>query len=412
MTAVAVIGLGRLGAPLAAVLAANKHHVVGVDVDDRTVELVNAGKAPVAETGLGQLMELAHPWLRATANMTDAVASSSLAFVVVPTPSNSVGQFSNRYVIDAVEAIGSALRNLDKPFYTVAIVSTVMPGSIRGPIREALEHASGRTCGIDCSLVFNPALIALGSVIHDFTHPDLVLLGADDEVGPRSVIQVLTTIMENQPVWCQMTSIDAELAKIALNAFVVMKVSYANMLAEMAERIPGANARNVTRTIGNDSRVGSRYLAPGANVGGTCFPRDLIAFAAFAEQIDVEVPLIKAAHTVNEHQVLRIAAKVVDEKRVAVLGLAFKPDTAVTEASLGTRVTELLESWDIPVMTYDPVAPSVAVSAQECVDWAEAVIVATPWPAFAGVDYGIKRVIDVWGILPPEDNIERIGESS
>lgn len=415
---IAVCGLGKLGAPLAAVLAAHKHQVMGFDLDADTVRRVNAGEAPVQETGLDALMEYAHPYLRATTDIAEVVAESSIAFVVVPTPTDSTGQFSNRYVIEAVEAIGAALRDSDTPFYTVAIVSTVMPGSIRGPIRHALEDASGRTCGIDCSLTYSPALIALGSVIHDFTNPDLVLLGSDDPMGPRAVIKVLSPIMENQPQWCVMQSIDAELSKIALNGYIVTKVSYANMLAEICEGIPGADARIVARSIGQDSRIGSRYFAPGANVGGTCFPRDLIALAAFAETIAVEVPLIKAAHVVNEHQVLRIGAKVIDDKRVAIddkrvaiLGLAFKPDTAVTEASLGSRLVGLLEEWEISVSTFDPAAGGTATSAAECIADADAVIVATPWPEFAGVDYQGKRVIDVWGILPPEDNIERIGES-
>lgn len=411
MTAICVVGLGRLGAPLAAVLAGNKHHVIGVDVEPSVVEAVNAGKAPVQETGLGELMEWAHPWLRATTDMAEAVTASSMAFVVVPTPSNSGGQFSIHHVLNAVSEIGTALRDSDKPSYTVVIVSTVMPGATRGPIRQALEQTSQRSCGIDCSIVFAPAFIALGSVIHDFTHPDLILIGCDDDFGGRDVRRALLPILQTEPAWHELCTVDAELAKIALNAYVVTKVSYANMMAELCEHVPGASAQAVLRAVGSDSRIGNKYFLPGAPVGGECFPRDTVALAAFAEEVGAEVPLVKAAHLVNDRQVLRIAAKVVDEKRVGVLGLTYKTDTPITTASLGTRLLDLFEDWDIAAQGYDPMMPGIAASAKDLVEWSTAVIVATPWPEFAGVDYGDRRVIDVWGILPPEDNIERVGES-
>lgn len=409
---IAVVGLGKLGSSFAAVLAAAKHQVIGLDVNDETVRLVNAGVAPVKETGLDALMEYAHPYLRATGNVAEAVAESSIAFIVVPTPSDNAGRFVNTYVIDAVRSIGLELRKTDD-WYTIAVVSTVMPGSIRGPIARALEETSGRTVGIDVSVAFVPAFIALGSVINDLTHPDMVMVGSDDEVGIFSVRSALVPIHQNEPVWHSMSSVDAELAKIGLNGALVVKASYANMMGEICESIPGANARAVMRAIGSDTRIGPKFLQPGAPCGGPCLPRDCMALAMAATDAGVDAPLAVAGQKINDRQVLRIAAKVVDDKRVAVLGLTYKTDTDVIEASLGSKLVELLEDREINVVSYDPtVADNMQRTLKECVEWADAVIVATPWPEFAGIDYGIKRVIDVWSFLPPEDNIERVGEGS
>lgn len=411
----AVVGAGRLGACIAAVLAANKQHVTAIDINQETVDAINAGRAPVQETGLDALMELAHPWLRATTSFDDITRDgklgSSITFVVVPTPSErDSGRFSNVYLIDAVRSIGTALRNSDD-YHCVVIVSTVMPGSTRGPIARALEETSGREVGVDVGLAFVPAFIALGSVIHDFTHPDLVLIGADDDVTNFSVRAALQPVIQTEPPWHTMSSIDAEITKLSLNCMVVTKIAMANMIGDLCEAIPGADSRAVTRAVGSDSRIGSKYFSVGGWAGGPCFPRDAVALAACADEYAVEVPIIKAVHETNRQRALHLAGRVVGDKRVGILGTAYKPDTAVDEKSLGAELALILDDWDVPTMTYDPAAPSSCPSAEELVEWADTIVVATAWPQFAGIDYGLKRVVDVWGILPPEDNIEIVGVS-
>lgn len=415
MMHIAVVGLGKLGSSLAAVLASHKHQVTGVDINEATVEQINKGHAPVAETGLDELTELAHPYLFATTDIAQAVSETTLAFVVVPTPSLDNGRFSNHYVIEAVEQIGEALRDTDK-WYTVAVVSTVMPGSIRGTIAQALEVASGRTVGVDLSLVYTPTLIALGSVIHGLTHPEVMLIGADeDEPGANTVRKALESIVKSRPAWHHLSTVDAELAKLGLNVGLVTKISYANQMAELCEAMPGADARAVLRAIGSDSRIGSKFLSPGGPAAGPCLPRDCTAFAACARDSGSDALLANAAGQINEVQPLRIAARAVNADRVGILGVAYKPNTSVTEASLGVALASILQGAGVEVVTFDPAAlcsiGSIASSAAELVARCDTIIVATPWPEFAGIDYGNRRVIDVWGILPPEPNIERIGVS-
>src|SRR5690348_18389900 len=171
-----VFGLGKLGAPLAAVLASKGHQVIGYDPVPAVVAAVESGRAPVDETGLQALMDRSSARIAATHDAAEAVRRSAITYVIVPTPSDAGGSFTNHYVLDAVERIGRALRT-KVAYHVVVVTSTVMPGSMDGPIREALERTSGRTVGADVGLCYSPEFIALGSVVHDMLNPDVVLIG-------------------------------------------------------------------------------------------------------------------------------------------------------------------------------------------------------------------------------------------
>ena len=193
---VCVVGLGKLGAPLAAVLAAKGHEVVGIDVDAAAVTAIAEGRAPVAEPGFADMLALARPRLGATTDWDQAVAGADASFVIVPTPSEEGGGFSNRLLLDAVSHIGAALRGAGR-YHVVNITSTVMPGSCDGPIRAALEAASGRKVGADIGLCYNPEFIALGSVIRDMLYPDMILLGECDRQAGDVIEAVYRTVTEN-----------------------------------------------------------------------------------------------------------------------------------------------------------------------------------------------------------------------
>src|SRR6266571_5188071 len=179
---VSVIGLGKLGAPLAAVIAHRGHIVIGADLNPEFVRQINDGKAPVEETGLQQMIDGCRSHLSATTDTQEAVAQTELSHVIVPTPSGPDGTFSLRHVLDAVAPIGAALRE-KTGFHVVALTSTVMPGHTAGKVLPALEKASGKRCGTDFGLCYNPEFIALGNVIDGLLHPDFVLIGESD---PRS----------------------------------------------------------------------------------------------------------------------------------------------------------------------------------------------------------------------------------
>ena len=416
---IAVIGLGKLGAPLAAVLASKGHRVIGVDRDPAAVAAINAGRAPVAEPGVQACIDAAGGRLRATGDFAEAIAASELSYVIVPTPSGPDGQFRNHFVLDAVRHIGAALRNTAH-YHVVNIASTMMPGSTGGDIRAALETSSGRAVGQDVGLTYNPEFIALGSVVHDLLHPDMVLIGQSDPRAGDVVEAVYRGILATAPSVRRMGWVDAEITKIAVNTFVTTKISYANMLGEICERLPGADVDVVTAALGMDSRIGPKYLRAALGYGGPCFPRDNVALAALANGLGVRADVAEATDTVNRRQVGRVVALVGrlsggQATTVAVLGMAYKPDTPVVEESQGLLIARALAEAGHKVLIADPEALDAARavlgdtvtavgSAEAAVVAAEIVVIATPATAFRNLPIsafrGGKTVVDCWRILP------------
>lgn len=415
---VSVIGLGKLGTPLAAVLSSKGHKVIGLDLSGETVQKVNLNEAPVEETGLQALMDR-YPF-RATVSYPEAVARSEVSFVIVPTPSGPDGQFSSEHVISAVTKIGEALRYREK-YHLVVVCSTVMPGETDGPIRRALEEASGRT---DIGLCYSPEFIALGSVIHDMLNPDMVLIGESDEKAGSTLAKLMRTLSE-APIK-RMSIVDAEVSKISVNAYITMKISYANTLAEICEKIPGADARVVAQAVGADTRIGSKYLLPATAYGGPCFPRDTKAFAAFARALSTSAPLAVASDEINDRQTERLvelAHRYAKDKNATVLGLAYKPYTKVTERSPGVRLAERLLEEDFTVWVYDPavITGSVPLPVRHSTGALSALrnssvgFIMTPWPEFENViplEHEIV-IVDCWNVTEegPWDElyVHRIG---
>jgi len=420
---ISVIGLGKLGAPLAAVLASKGHNVVGVDLNPEYVRLLSNGKAPVEEPRLQELIDIGRSRLQATLDTSVAVLASDITFVIVPTPSDSKGAFSNKYVLAAVKDIGKALRKKDA-YHVVNITSTVMPGATAGEIRDALEATSGRAVGKDVGLCYNPEFIALGSVIRDMLYPDMILLGESDPRAGDVLESIYKVTCENNPPVRRMNLVNAELTKISVNTYVTTKISYANMLADICERLPGADVDVVTGALAMDSRIGGKYLKAALGYGGPCFPRDNVAFAELARTIGARADVAEATDRVNAYQVDRLAATVrrlvAPDKRVAVLGLSYKPDTAVIEESQGVALAARLADEGYQVVVYDPVALPAALavlgkkvsgaeSIESCVSVADLVVVTTAWNQFRQLAAWVPQrpnrripILDCWRILQKE----------
>src|SRR4051794_6601210 len=229
---ISIVGLGKLGASMAAAIASRGHEVIGVDITHRAVDAVNAGQAPVQETGLEELIAANRARLRATMSHEEAIHDSELTFVIVPTPSDERGAFSLQYALYAFREIGRALK-AKKEWHTVVLTSTVLPGATRYGLVPALEHHSGKRAGDEIGVCYSPEFIALGSVVRDFLNPDFLLIG---EIDARSGAHLETCYRDivgpDVPVR-RMTLENAELAKIALNSFLTTKITFANMLAEL-----------------------------------------------------------------------------------------------------------------------------------------------------------------------------------
>jgi UDPglucose 6-dehydrogenase len=419
---IAVIGLGKLGAPLAAVLAARGHEVVGVDVNPAAVAAIAAGRAPVVEPGLAEMLgeAVAAGRLRATVDFNDAIAASEISFVIVPTPSGPDGVFSNRFVLDSMRRIGAALRKTGRR-HVVNITSTVMPGSTGGEIRAALEAASGRVLGATLGLTYNPEFIALGSVVRDLLHPDMLLMGQSEAWAGDVLEAVYQAALPAMPPVQRMNWVCAEITKIAVNTFVTTKISYANMIGEICDRLAGADADVVTAALGRDSRIGPKYLKAALGYGGPCFPRDNVALASLARGLGVRADVAEATDAVNRRQVGRVVALVQRlggaGAAVAVLGMAYKPDTPVVEESQGVLIARALADAGHSVLIADPLALEAALGvlgdmveavsdAATAIGYAEVVVIATPareWAALKPADFPRRIVVvDCWRVLSPE----------
>lgn len=414
---ISVVGLGKLGLCLAAVLAVSGFDVSGVDVDKGKVGAVNEGKSPIFEPDLDGIIKRNKKRLHATTDLESAIPRTAATFVVVPTPSNETGEFSLRFVEQAMEGVGRAL-SLKKSYHLVVLTSTVMPGSMDKVVRPLLERSSGKVCGKDFGLCYNPEFIALGDVVRGLLEPDFVLIGESDEKAGRQLVSIQRKVCRNSPPFERMNFINAEIAKISLNSFVTMKMSFANTLAEISERLPGGDVDKITKAIGNDKRVGPRYLKGAQGYGGPCFPRDNIAFSRFAANAGVDAKLARATNEINENQIARVVALVEREalaaktKRIGVLGLTYKPNTNVVEASQSLAIAEELARLGYEVSTFDPALPCGSIqfrnnvicrgTAEKCIFNSDVCVVATPWRNFAhisGVKFRGKTVIDLWRIL-------------
>jgi UDPglucose 6-dehydrogenase len=417
---VCVIGLGKLGSPLAACLAFKGLTVVGVDHDRRKVDAVNQKKAPVNEPGLTELLGQTRGNLKAVAEVEAAVAQTDITFIVVSTPSDPAGGFSLRYVEPVCGAIGKALSK-KTDYHLVCLTSTVMPGTTGGPVRKMLEKFSGKKVGNDFGLCYSPEFIALGSVIRDFLNPDMLLIGESDPRAGDLLQSLYARVCENKPSVARMSFVNAEITKLAVNTYVTTKISYANMLARICERLPGANVDVITSALGLDTRIGSKYLKGALSYGGPCFPRDNLALAQLAQQLGVPPDLAETVDRFNRLQVPWLADLVQHRTKntVGILGLTYKAGTDVVEEAAGFLLAKELAGRGVKVLAFDPAygreSPPAAhdnicfaANAGDCISGSDVVVLATSWPEFNSIprelwarnsQEGPRTVIDCWRTL-------------
>jgi UDPglucose 6-dehydrogenase len=416
-----IIGLGKLGSPMQAVMAHKGHAVIGVDSNPRVVEALNNGQAPVEEPGLQQMITANRARISATHDYEKALMATDMTMIIVPTPSGPDGRFSMSYVLDVAKKIGDVLRKKSK-WHLVVLSSTVMPGSTGGTLLPALEEFTGKKCGPGFGLCYNPEFIALGNVVHDMLNPDMILIGESDEKSGGILDDFYRGVCESNPRINRMNFVNAELTKLSVNTFVTTRISYANMLAQVCETLPGADVDVVTSAIGCDTRIGQKYLKGGTGYGGPCFPRDNVAFSALARANGAPALLAEATDALNRQQVPRLAkimlTRLPEGGTAGVLGLSYKPDTEVIEESQGVALAKQLLAAGARVVVYDPAAienarrvldgrVEYAESMEACAAQVATLVITTPWKQFQSLRPQHLRqdrrpaVFDWWRILPP-----------
>jgi len=360
---ISVLGLGKLGASMVAGFASRGFNVIGVDINKKSVDALNSGLAPVYETNLQDVITKYKSRISATMSTDDAVANSDISFVIVPTPSDANGSFSLEYAKVAFRALGGAIKKKSS-YHTIVLTSTVLPGATRYGLLPILEEESGRKCGIDFGLCYNPEFIALGSVIRDFLNPDFYLLGQYDSKSGDVLEFVHNSVSENKAPVKRMSLENAELAKISINSYVTLKISFANMLAQFCQQVPGGDVDIVSDALGMDSRIGRKYLTGGLGFSGPCFPRDNVALSYFGQKVEVNSILLKTNDDFNKGFIKTNLEYLKDHlpkgSSVSVLGLAYKPLSNIVEQSSGIQLCNLLADNGYRVVGHDPLATAEA----------------------------------------------------
>jgi UDPglucose 6-dehydrogenase len=406
--------MGKLGACMAATLAQRGFEVLGVDINAEVVRKINSGEPPVEEPRLAKTMAGAKSRLRATTQPEEAVETEA-TFVIVPSPSLPDGSFSNEFLMRALQPVAQAVKAARKKDHLFIVSSTTTPGACRKIIVPMLEQQIGGHCGRRFGFCYNPEFIALGNVIRGLLEPDLVLIGESDRRSGDLLEELYHRYNANQPVIARMSITSAELTKISINSYITAKISFTNQLRMIAEQYPDADIHAILGAIGADSRIGKKYLRAGLSYGGPCFPRDnrLVAYAA--KEVGLSAPLAEATDQVNEmtkdRLVQQALATVKPGDTVAVLGMAYRPDTYIVEESAGLHIAQALQRKGCRVVVHDYAAtPKNSPSLLEFSCLADpkdlkkekrvtAILICCPWPAYKTISLpkGIK-VFDPWGV--------------
>jgi GDP-mannose 6-dehydrogenase len=346
--------LGYVGCVSAACFAKAGHHVIGLDVNPTKVEIINAGKSPIVEEGMGELIEdvIKSGHLRATIDHTQAILGSDLSLVCVGTPSNPNGSLDLRHVEQVCREIGLGLRE-KKSHHTIVIRSTMLPGTVERVVIPILEESSRKHAGVDFGVCINPEFLREGSSVKDFYAPPFTLVGVDQE-STAPLMRILYSGID-APLFVT-TLRTAEMVKYVCNCFHALKVSFANEVGNIC-KASGIDSHQVMRIFTEDTKLNLSpyYLKPGFAFGGSCLPKDLRAINYKAKELDVEVPVLSAILHSNRLQVARAVEMVLNSgrKRVGVLGLSFKAGTDDLRESPMVNVIETLIGKGLRLVVYD-----------------------------------------------------------
>ncbi|GAB4357159.1 MAG: UDP-glucose/GDP-mannose dehydrogenase family protein [Bryobacter sp.] len=413
---IAVIGTGYVGLTTGVCLAYIGHEVTCLDVDQRKVEALRAGKIPIYEPNLDELMEAGKSRLHFTTKYEEAMPRAEVVFIAVGTPSLPDGQPDLQYLRSAAQALGE---HAGEGFTVVVNKSTVPIGSgnwVGALIRES-QKATGRKG--EFAVASNPEFLREGSAIFDSLFPDRIVIGADNPKALEVLYTMYRPVIDQSfsaPAFCPrpenvgavpLVSTDlasAELIKYAANAFLATKISFINEIGLLASRV-GADVRHVARGMGLDSRIGTRFLNAGLGWGGSCFGKDTAALVSTAKDYGLNMSIVEAARQVNwsmrDRAIVKLqeTLKILKGRTIAVLGLAFKPNTDDLRDAPAIDIIRTLVDRGAMVRAHDPIASErfrreqpelaglVVDSVEQAVEEADAVILTTEWPDYIELDW-------------------------
>jgi UDPglucose 6-dehydrogenase len=420
---IAMVGSGYVGLVSGACFADFGHDVVCIDKDQNKIDRLHAGIMPIYEPGLDALVEsnVKAGRLAFTTSLAEGIAGANAIFIAVGTPSRrGDGHADLTFVYEVAQDVGEKLAN----DAVVVTKSTVPVGT--GDEVERIIRETGTSHRF--SVVSNPEFLREGAAIGDFKRPDRIVIGAEDEFGREVMREVYRPLFLNESPILFVSRRTSELIKYAANAFLATKITFINEMADLCEKV-GANVQDVSRGIGMDNRIGSKFLHAGPGYGGSCFPKDTLALLKTAEDYDSPTRIVEAVVKVNDSRKRAMGRKVVDAlggieaargKKAALLGLTFKPNTDDMRDSPAIAVAQTLMDAGVVVSAYDPegmeqarpLLPEVVMcdNPYAAIEGADVVVIVTEWDAFRALDF--KRVkelanapvlVDLRNIYNPED---------
>ncbi|MDZ4869758.1 MAG: UDP-glucose/GDP-mannose dehydrogenase family protein [Alphaproteobacteria bacterium] len=421
---VAMIGTGYVGLVSGACFSNFGHHVVCVDKDESKIARLNRGEIPIFEPGLDALVadNVKAGRLSFTTDLKSAVPDAEAVFIAVGTPSRRGDGFADlTYVWEAAAEIADALKG-----YTVIVTKSTVPVSTCSKVEAIIRE---RNPAAEFDVASNPEFLREGSAIEDFQRPDRVVVGTESERA-RNVMRALyrPLFLNDKTPFVFTTREASELIKYASNAFLAMKITFINEMADLCERA-GADIQDVARGIGLDGRIGSKFLNAGPGYGGSCFPKDTLALVRQASEFGVPSRIIESVIDVNANRKKRMADKIIDAfggvkgKTVAILGVTFKPNTDDMRDSPSLDIIPAIQQAGATVRAFDPEGMAEAEKLLPGVKWtqngyeamtgADGVAILTEWNEFRALDFArtkalLKRplMVDLRNIYTPREMLE------
>ena len=399
-----IIGTGYVGLVTAACFAKLGHSVICVDIDPEKIQKINKGISPIYEQGLDNLLLTYKERITATTEYQDAVENTDATFLCVGTPSKKDGSLDVSYLKKATQQIATILKE-KKTWHLIIVKSTVLPGTTQDLVLPLLEQSSGKKAGTDFGLAMNPEFLREGVAIQDFLTPDRIVIGSYDERSRTTVRELYKNF--SCPL-VETTLSAAEMIKYASNAFLATKISFINEIGNLCKKL-NIDTYQVATGMGLDTRIGRPFLDSGIGWGGSCFPKDVDALIAWADEIHEPIRIIKSVKAVNTDQPLRLI-KILQKhipdlkgKTIGILGLAFKPDTDDIRESRAIPIVQELLRNKAHIKAYDPQAmenfKKLYPTVEYCTKAAEvlssdAILIVTKWKEFTTLNYQGTIVID------------------
>jgi UDPglucose 6-dehydrogenase len=418
---IAMIGTGYVGLVSGACIADFGHEVTCIDKDGAKISALNFGEIPIYEPGLKDIVQsnVRQGRLQFTTALSEALKGANAAFIAVGTPSRrGDGHADLSYVYEAAREIAAVLTD-----FTVIITKSTVPVGTGDEVERIIRELRP---DIDVAVVSNPEFLREGAAIHDFKHPDRIVIGTEDERAKRVLAEIYRPLYLNQAPILYTGRRTAELIKYAANAFLATKITFINEIADLCEKL-GSDVQEVAQGIGLDKRIGSKFLHAGPGFGGSCFPKDVRALIKTAQDYEVPMRILEAAQAVNDTRKRAMARKVssvfagnLRGKTVAVLGLTFKPNTDDMREAPSIPLITALQDMGAKVRVYDPVGMEQAKQVladvtyyqgpYDCVEEADAAVIVTEWEQFRALDLERLRdlmacpvIVDLRNIYCPED---------